>query len=149
MRRALPALRLLMVALAACAGLVAASPARVAAQEDAPAIHAGQTVRGTLTDDDVELFDDAPTRHWRIVGRRGEHLRIRMTSSDFEPFVSLERHDADGQVTVVGYHSGPAGEGGATLDAILPADGEYVVEATVLDADQRGAYLLSVEEVGR
>jgi hypothetical protein len=143
--------RFLPLVLAGCAALavlLAGTAGRLAAQEDAPVIRVGQTVRGTLSDDDVDLFDDAPTSHWRISGRRGERLRIRMASPDFEPFVSLERHDAAGHVTVVAYRSGPAGDTGATLDATLPADGEYVIEATVLDADQRGSYVLFVEELG-
>jgi hypothetical protein len=149
MRRGARIVRLLASALAACALLAVASPpSRAAAQEDAPVIRAGQTVRGTLTDDDVELFDDGPTNHWRFVGHRGQRLRIRMASPEFDPYVSLERTDA-GHVTVVGYRSGPAGSAGATLDVTLPADGEYVIEATVLDADQRGAYTLSVQESGR
>lgn len=147
MTKAARFVRLFAPALAACALLVA-TPSRPAAQADAPVIRAGQTVRGTLTDDDVDLFDDAPTAHWRIAGRRGQRLRIRMTSPDFDPYVSLERDDR-GRITVAGYRSGPAGPAGATLDVTLPADGEYVIEATVLDPDQRGAYTLSVQEIGR
>jgi hypothetical protein len=141
-------LRLIVPAIATCAMLAASAPPPAAAQDDARAIRIGQTVRGTLADDDVELFDDAPANHWRFAGHRGQPLRIHMTSPDFDPYVSLERDDR-GQVTVVGYRSGPAGGTGATLEAVLPADGEYVIEATVLDPDQRGAYTLSVQEPGR
>ena len=105
-------------------------------------------MRGTLTDDDVELFDDAPSARFQIAGHRGDHVRIRMASADFEPFVSLIRRSG-GHDVVVAYRSAPRGTPGALIDATLAADGEYTIEASVLEPNARGAYQLTVEPAGR
>lgn len=127
---------------------LAAQTTRGAAADDVRVIRAGQTVRGTLTDDDVELFDDAPAARWRFSGHRGSHVSIRMASADFEPFVSLVRRSG-GHDVVVAYRSAPRGTPGAVIDATLPADGEYTIEASVLEPNARGAYQLTIEPAGR
>ena len=146
-------LRASVLLIAVAAAVAASSPmtaqtTRGSATDRAPVIRPGQTTRGTLTDDDVELFDDAPAARWRIAGHRGDHLRIRMASADFEPFVSLIRH-AGGRDVVVAYRSAARATTGALIDATLPADGEYVIEATVLEPDARGAYQLTIEPARR
>ncbi|MDB4951616.1 MAG: Pre-peptidase C-terminal protein [Gemmatimonadetes bacterium] len=142
-----PPLAIALAALALGCALARPAAAQTAAGEpETPAIRPGQTVRGTLTDEDVDLFDDAPAARWRIAGRGGERLRIHVTSPDFEPFVSLDLPQAAGGA-VLAYRSGPAGPTGATLETTLPADGDYTIEATVLDPSGRGIFVLSVEVV--
>jgi hypothetical protein len=103
----------------------------------------GETVAGTLTEDDGRSAAGLPADAWRFEGRAGQRIRIDMTSDDFDTY--LELFDAAGASLATDDDGGPEGNN-SRLTFTLPADGAYVVEARPF-ANATGDYSLSVTEI--
>jgi hypothetical protein len=97
-------------------------------------------VRGdSLTSrDPVTRQRRAPYHVWTFEGRRGEHIAIDMTSSDFDAYLMLR--DADGGAVA---SDDDGGEGNnARIRTVLPRDGRYRIVATAFATEGRGQYAL-------
>jgi hypothetical protein len=108
---------------------------------------AGQQVSGELDEDDAVLATDGSFyEQWSYRGHAGEQVRIRMNSEDFDTYVAIGRMDEGcGDFEEIATMD-DGGEGTNTLlEVTLPEDGEYVIRANALSADQTGAYTLVVE----
>lgn len=102
----------------------------------------GQTVNADLGGSDRRLDSGEFIDTYTLRGRQGQQLDLRLSSSDFDPYVAI---------------TGPGGlsefndddpDGGGSFDSrlfvTLPADGEYRITATSYEAGEAGDYRLSV-----
>lgn len=116
--------------------------AQVTARAAAAMIAPGQAISGALASGDRRLDSGEFTDSYTLRGRRGQQLDLRLSSSDFDPYLAI---------------SGPGGlsefndddpEGDGTLDSrlfvTLPADGDYRITATSYAAGEAGSYRLAV-----
>lgn len=110
------------------------------------AIRVGETVRGTLAAGDQTLGSGEYVDTWRLSGRRGERFTIRLSSSNFDPYLLVrgpnwlsEENDDDASAR---------GSNASRLVVTMPADGELGVSATSYKPGETGAYTLSVEAGG-
>ncbi len=105
-------------------------------------INPGQSVNADLGDGDRRLDSGEFIDTYTLRGRQGLQLDLRLTSSDFDPYVAI---------------TGPGGlsefndddpDGGGAVDSrlfvTLPADGEYRITATSYEAGEAGDYRLMV-----
>jgi hypothetical protein len=106
-------------------------------------ISPGQSLSANLGDGDRRLDSGEFIDTYTLRGRRGQQLDLRLTSSDFDPYIAItgpgglsEFNDDD-----------PDGDGGfdSRLFVTLPADGEYRITATSYEAGEAGDYRLSVD----
>ncbi len=107
------------------------------------AIASGQSVDGTLVQDDIRRRSGKFEDVYVLQGQRGQRIDFRLSSSDFDSFLLV---------------TGPEGfnlinddeEGGEGLDSRLivelPSDGAYRISVTSFRPGETGAYRLSVGE---
>ena len=110
----------------------------------AGAIAVGRTVGGALTGGDEQLETGEFIDTWTLRGRRGQQLDIRLTSTDFDPYLMVRgpgdfSSDNDDD-------AGVADSRDSRLLVTLPADGEYRISATSYAAKESGDYRLAVLE---
>lgn len=103
-------------------------------------ISVGQSVNGDLRDGDAALTSGEFYDSYELSGRTGQMVRIRLTSSAFDPYVlvrgpndfSEENDDVSPQ------------DRSAELVVRLPVNGRYRILVTSYQKGERGAYRLSV-----
>ncbi|MFN8378926.1 MAG: PPC domain-containing protein [Anaerolineae bacterium] len=108
---------------------------------NATPISAGDTVSGTLT-------SNAPSSLYSFQGEAGTSVRITLVSEDFDCYLVLS--DSNGNVLATDDDS--AGNLDSRIDFAVPADGEYLIEATSFAAHNgstpvTGSYTLSLNTV--
>jgi len=115
---------------------------RPAAGESDGAIQVGQTVNGALGRGDRRLDSGEYINTWTLRGRRGQALDLRLTSSAFDPYLSIQGPGGLNEFN----DDDPNGEGAldSRLFVTLPADGEYRITATSYASGEEGAYRLAV-----
>ncbi len=106
----------------------------------------GQTVRGTLASGDETLQSGEFADTWRLQGRRGQRLTIRLAATAFDPYLLVRgpgglSADNDDDATERGSRN-------ARIDLTLEADGEIRVVATSYRPGESGAYTLVVTGSG-
>lgn len=124
-----------------------AESAPALADASAPgAIHAGDTVRGTLAQGDQTLRTGEFVDTWRLSARRGERFTIRLNSGAFDPYLLVrgpdnmqQENDDDASVR---------GSSASRLVVTMPADGELAISVTSYKPGESGAYALAVEAGG-
>ena len=104
----------------------------------------GRTVSGRLTGGDEQLETGEFIDTWTLRGRRGQQLDIRLTSTDFDPYLMVRgpgdfSSDNDDD-------AGVADSRDSRLLVTLPADGDYQISATSYAAKESGDYRLAVLE---
>lgn len=102
----------------------------------------GRTVGGSLAPGDEQLDSGEFIDTWTLHGRRGQQLDIRLTSTDFDPYLMIRgpgdfSSDNDDD-------AGVEGSVDSRLLVTLPADGDYRISATSYAAKESGAYRLAV-----
>lgn len=142
-------------AVVACATFAtgAAAQARRAAPSSAaeagpPVIRIGQTVAGTLTDNEPRTTDHGPFRVYRFTARQGEKIVATLRSPDFDAFLTVARSVGgitDNMLTDDDRGGGPKGTD-SRIRFIAPATGSYLVLAQALDSAGRGGYTLSLAD---
>jgi hypothetical protein len=130
----------LKAALVAAALAMAAPAAPLHAQIP---VRAGQTVSGQLTAQSPKLDDDSHYQLYSYRGRAGERLTITLTSMAFDAYVAIGRMEG-GTFSRIASDDDGAGGTDAKLEYTLPSDGEYVIRANTLTANETGAFTLSV-----
>ncbi|MDB5453859.1 MAG: peptidase [Caulobacteraceae bacterium] len=107
----------------------------------------GDTVRGELTAGDAKARDDSLYDVYRFKAARGDEVTVTMRSPMLEAFLAIHRQGQEGSIAT----ASDDGFGGrdAELSFVAPVDGFYDVWANTLGAGQRGAYVISLERIGR
>ncbi len=108
-------------------------------------IEPGQTLSGSLASGDDRLDSGEFRDDWTLRGRRGERVAVRLSSSDFDPYLMVrglglsEDNDDD---------SMQRGSLDSRLDFVFPEDGEVEITATSYAPGESGRYSLSVTRAG-
>jgi len=93
-------------------------------------LRAGETVVGSLTPEDALLEERIPYQEWVYEGREGEQVRIRMSSDDFDSYLSFGREEADGSFVELAFNDDAPNDGlNSGIEYRLPASGNYVIRA--------------------
>ncbi|HVH13612.1 MAG TPA: caspase domain-containing protein [Longimicrobium sp.] len=123
-------------------GMTGSYTIELAAAGGSTRITSGQRVTGTLARTDPMLGDSSYVDTYTYQGRQGERVRIAMTSSAFDTYLSigeivdgryneLERNDdADGTNSVI--------------EVVLPRPGTYQIRANSFLKHQTGSYTLEI-----
>ena len=119
-----------------------AGQARPEPADSGSAISVGRTVGGDLVGGDEQLESGEFIDTWTLRGRRGQQLDIRLTSTDFDPYLMVRgpgdfSSDNDDD-------AGVAESRDSRLLVTLPADGDYQISATSYAPKESGAYRLAV-----
>lgn len=114
-----------------------AGPAR--APRPVPALAVGESVGGELTPLDNQRRSGKYEDVYRLEGRRGQRIELRLSSEDFDPYLMVSGPG--------GFQLGNDDEGrgeslASRLVVELPADGVYRVSATSFSPGAMGAYRL-------
>lgn len=120
---------------AATAAAVAPPPAA-----GAP-IAVGQTVAGRIENGDPQLRSGEFLDAYTLQGSRGQQLEIRLTSTEFDPYVQIA---GPGNYSAYNDDDVDGGTSNSHLIVTLPADGAYRIVATSFRAGESGAYRLSI-----
>ncbi len=100
------------------------------------AIEVGDTVQS-------ELSDDALTHRYTFTGQQGDVATITLTSDDFDAYLILLDEENNALVE----NDDGAGNLNSRIDSfVLPADGDYTIEATSFSRFSTGSYTLSIVE---
>lgn len=139
---------------AGCAALMLALAGAASAQKPnggegegggVASISAGQTVRGSLQAGDQQLDTGEYSDVYRLQGRAGQRLTVRMSGQGVDPYVLVRgpgvEEDNDDDPSQPGSRD-------SRLEVTLPQDGEYLVVATSYEPGETGAYTLSVAPSG-
>lgn len=115
---------------------------RVEAADPSGTLAVGRTVGGSLASGDEQLETGEFIDTWTLRGRRGQQLDIRLTSTDFDPYLMVRgpgdfSSDNDDDAGVEDSRD-------SRLLVTLPADGEYQISATSYEPGESGAYRLAV-----
>ncbi|MFC5342483.1 pre-peptidase C-terminal domain-containing protein [Brevundimonas staleyi] len=103
-------------------------------------LQVGQSVNGALRQGDRQLTSGEFVNTYTLRGRRGQQLDLRLSSSAFDPYLTIQ-----GPGLAEANDDDPDGDGGrdSRLLVTLPQDGEYQVSATSYQPGEQGAYRLS------
>lgn len=101
----------------------------------------GPSLSGTLTQDDYISDSGRRVQAWALEGRAGDALRIRLSSSDFDPYLFMI-----GPEVGLGWSDDDSGDGlNSLLCVVLPADGGYRLIASSLGGGV-GSYTLELAD---
>lgn len=99
----------------------------------------GVPANGRLQTGDRQLPTGEYVNFYTLSGRRGQQIDLRLTSSDFDPYVQIS-----GPNNFSAFNDDDdAGGKNSRLVVTLPADGAYTVAVTSYQAGESGAYQLS------
>lgn len=106
----------------------------------------GKGGSGSLASTDSRLESDSSFYDmWSYTGRAGETIRVTLTSTDFDTYLSVGRNDG-GEFSELDSDDDGAGGTDSKVVVTLPEDGEYAVRVNSLSAGETGAYTLLVEQ---
>lgn len=98
--------------------------------------------RGTLEVGDYVVYQDGSLYdEYELDGIGGQHVRIRLESLEFDPYLVLL--DPNGNILAQNDDMAPNNYD-ALLDLVLPMDGTYRVVANGFDRHSRGQYQLTI-----
>ena len=110
----------------------------------AAAIRVGETRDGRLGQGARTLASGEYVNSFTLSGRRGQQLDLRLSSSDFDPYLQIT-----GPSGFSAYNDDDADRDNSRdsrLIVTLPSDGAYEVSATSYEAGESGRYRLSVAD---
>ncbi|MEP7326797.1 MAG: PPC domain-containing protein, partial [Gemmatimonadota bacterium] len=106
----------------------------------------GQSASGSLSKSDSKLESDSSYYDmWTYNGKSGETIRVTLTSSDFDSYLSVGREDG-GDFSEIDSDDDGAGGTNSKVVITLPEDGEYEVRVNSLSAGETGDYTVLVEQ---
>ena len=119
---------------------------RVAATVRPQPLRRGTDVAGALGPGDADLDDGRWYDAYSFTGTAGERVTVTLRSDDFDAYLFLGRV-VNGEFQEMDRNDDHSEEDGVNsrIDFALPADGEYVVQATSFGAGGEGAYVLRVQ----
>lgn len=109
-----------------------------------PQLAIGSSVAGRLTASDTRTGAGQYADTYAIDARGGERLTISLSSSEFDPVLSI----AGPGLSTSNDDDPESGGRDSRLDVTLPRAGRYTVTATSYDRGETGAYLLEVAAAG-
>lgn len=127
---------------------IAARPAAADAVVDkvlpSTPIQLGGALTGRLENGDPSTGDEGKVQdRYRLTGRRGERVRIAVTSGDFDPVLRLQL--PDGTIMANDDHGESTD---SRIETVLVDDGDYLIGVTSYGAERTGGYRLAVEPLG-
>jgi hypothetical protein len=126
------------------ASLPAANVAVTAPQRAEP-IRIGQTIAGRLAEGDGRQSAGEYTDHYRFTARRGERVRIALTSDKMDTYLMLRRPDGTQDANDDSEENGQPSLN-SRIDTVLAEDGDYVIVATTYRPNMTGDYRLSLSQ---
>jgi len=124
---------------------VPAAGAAISAPERAEPIALGASVDGRLQDGDSRLASGEYVDRYRFTARRGQRVRIELSSDKIDTYLLLRRpdgtQDANDDTEVDGEPSL-----NSRIDTVLAEDGDYVIAATTYQPNVTGAYRLTLAQ---
>jgi hypothetical protein len=129
---------------AAVADIAAIPATRTEAAGPATTIAFGTPVSGSLARSDGRrngADEGAYADTYRFMGRRGQRVRIDVTSDDFDPIAVLQ---PPGAIDAIENDDGADVGLNSRIDDVLPADGEYRLTVTSFAPDSTGRYRVAV-----
>ncbi|HEX6587731.1 MAG TPA: PPC domain-containing protein [Longimicrobiales bacterium] len=111
-------------------------------------IRLGQTVRGTIDDEDPTLDDGSRYEVYTFEGRAGQDVRITLRSDDFDSFLQFGAWDGLEVDATYSDDDSAGGVGGldSMIEVTLPSNGTYGIMANTVWADETGEFTLTLEE---
>lgn len=119
----------------------ASANARIDSLPDAAPIRIGAALQGDLGQRDDRVGDKYRDLY-RLTARRGERVRINLTSSEFDTVLTLQM--PDGTMLTNDDHGEETGTN-SRLETVLAEDGEYLVGVTSFADGDTGKYRLALE----
>lgn len=108
----------------------------------------GSTVQGRLQEGDGLAYEGTLYDGYTFTGTAGQRIRVDMSSEDFDAFLLVGIHSAEG-LNAIGENDDVPGEGtDSSLSMVLPADAQYEVWATSYAVGENGAYALTLTDLG-
>lgn len=106
----------------------------------------GQSGSGSLDTSDSRLESDSSFYDmWTYTGHAGETIRVTLTSSDFDAYLSVGRTDGD-EFTELDSDDNGAGGTNSKVVVTLTEDGDYAIRVNSLSSGETGAYTVMVEQ---
>ncbi len=103
----------------------------------------GGSLTGRLQTGDGQLRSGEFIDSYTFNGRRGQTVDVRLTSTDFDPYVMIAGPDNFSEENDDDVEEGAKN---ARLIVTLPADGAYTIRATSFQSGETGAYRLAVAQ---
>ena len=128
--------------------LSAAAPpadAELTRAEPAEPIRLGAALEGSLVEGDAVRGGGEYVDRYRFTARRGQRVRIEMSSSALDTHLTLSRPDGTQDVNDDTQVDGQTSTD-SRIDTVLAEDGEYVISASSYREGETGAYRLSLAE---
>jgi len=120
-----------------------AAGAQISAPERAEAIRLGASIEGRLAEGDARLAAGEYVDRYRFTARRGDRVRIELTSAKVDTYLLLRRpdgtQDSNDDTEVNGEPSL-----NSRIDTVLAEDGDYEISATTYRPDVVGEYRLTL-----
>lgn len=107
-------------------------------------IRAGQAMEGRLDAADPRADDDSFYEPWVYMGGVGESITIRMSSGEFDTYISFGRVRNGTWEELANNDDGPDGTD-SELTVTLPENGEFVIRANAFREGESGRYTLRVD----
>ncbi|MBX4159118.1 PPC domain-containing protein, partial [Lactiplantibacillus plantarum] len=97
----------------------------------------GQTIEGEITDDGPQADDGKRYHAYAFTGAKGQRVQAVLRSGDFDAYLEIGRAEGDFEA-LASDDDGLAEGTDSRLTFTLPDDGEYVVRAMPLSAEEKG-----------
>lgn len=104
-------------------------------------IRVGESRDGRLAQGARQLDSGEYVNTFTLRGRRGQQLDLRLSSTEFDPYVQI---NGPGDFSAYNDDDADTGTHDSRLIVTLPADGAYRIAATSYEAGESGRYRLSV-----
>lgn len=125
---------------AACLATFAAAPA---AAQHTP-IRVGQSVTGTLVQNDPTMSSRGRFKVYRFEARKGDRLVATLESRDFDPYLTLVR--SVGGITEELESNDDSNGPDSRIRFTVPADGGYLLVAQSLEEEGMGGFTLALRQ---
>ena len=106
-------------------------------------IEAGQSVSGTLNENDARLPDQTYVERWTFTATAGQRLIITLSSKDFDSYAIVARATGE-TVEYLAQDDDSGGGTNAQIVFVAPAAGQYMILANSRDRNGLGSYNLSI-----
>ena len=127
-------------------GMTGSYTIELAAAGGSTTLAAGQRITGSLARTDPMLADSSYFDTYTFTGRRGERVRIAMSSSAFDTYLSVGRVSGS-RYTEIAFNDDTDGTN-SVVELELPEAGTYTVRANSFLKNQTGAYTLQIGPAG-
>ena len=107
----------------------------------------GQTIEGEITDDGPQADDGKRYHAYAFTGAKGQRVQAVLRSGDFDAYLEIGRAEGDFEA-LASDDDGLAEGTDSRLTFTLPDDGEYVVRAMPLSAEEKGLYSFELSDRG-